>query len=138
MSTVSWRLGARRGLSVACIAATLTGGVSFAPVAATAQGRFPQPAISSAGEVLTPVQYRRHGHWHGHRRGGWGGPAAAGIIGGLALGALAAGAYGGYGGYGGPVYAAPGYGVYGGRCWIERHRVYDGWDYVVQDVRVCR
>lgn len=132
MSAVSPHACARKLLSVVCAGATLAGGLSFAPVAASAQGRLPQPALQAPGEHhLTPVQYRRHGHWrgHGHRRG-WGGPAAAGVIGGLALGALAAGAYGAYG--------APVYGGYGPRCWIERQRVYDGWGYVVQDVRVCR
>lgn len=135
MSTASRRIPARKVLAIACAGAVFGGGLSLAPVEAAAQGRWPQPAIQSAPELVTPVQHRRHGHWRGgHRRGGWGGPAAAGIIGGLALGALAAGAYGAYGG---PAYGAP-YGVYGGRCWIERQQVYDGWGYVWQDVRVCR
>ena len=67
--------------------------------------------------------------WGWHHHGGWGGGAvAAGVIGGLALGAIAANsAYpGGYGGYGGyyPAYPAYGYGGYGG-CYIQRQPVYD-------------
>lgn len=59
---------------------------------------------------------------------------AAGIVGGLALGALAAGAYSNRGYYGGP-YAA--YGGYG--CYTERQPVYDQWGRFrgYQAVRVC-
>lgn len=46
--------------------------------------------------------------WHHHHRG-WGGPVAAGVIGGLALGALAASAR--------PVASSD--------CWVERRRVYN-------------
>ena len=59
-----------------------------------------------------------HGHYRHHRGGGWVGPA---IIGGLALGALA---------------AAP---AYGPRCWIEPQRVLNRWGQpVVRNVEVCR
>lgn len=91
------------------------------------------------------------------RRGNAGGAIAAGIIGGLALGALAASAapaYG-YGGYQQGYYApAPRY--YGrrvyrpayagwandedgwGQCRIVRRRVVDNWGYVrVRPVRIC-
>lgn len=65
-------------------------------------------------------------------RGGWGGPVAAGVIGGLAAGAILGSAsrhsygYGGYGGYG---YGGYGYGnapapVYD-VCHRERRPVYD-------------
>jgi hypothetical protein len=62
-----------------------------------------------------------------HHHGGWGGPVAGGIIGGLALGALASSA------------AAPrGYYVEGG-CWFERQPVVNRWGDVVgyRRVRVC-
>jgi hypothetical protein len=92
-------------------------------------------AVGSLAVASTdaPAQYRRH---HG---GGWntGAGVAAGVVGGLALGALATGGYGygGYGGYGG------GYGAYGpayyGGCYITRQRVWDGYGWVIQRVRVC-
>ncbi|MDB5569688.1 MAG: uncharacterized protein JWN93_871, partial [Hyphomicrobiales bacterium] len=60
-------------------------------------------------------------------------------VGGLALGALAAGAAnGGYGyGYGAPVYAAPP--VYAEpACWYERQQVWNGYAWVLGRVRVCQ
>lgn len=77
-----------------------------------------------------------------------GGAVAAGVIGGLALGAIAGSAaananrYGAYGpGYGpaydeGPAYADPGY---GGGCYFTRQPVYDEYGEVVghRRVRVC-
>ncbi len=101
-----------------------------------------------------------HGGYYG-RRNNAGGAIAAGIIGGLALGALAASAQpsyaygGGYGyapGYYAPpppprYYARPTYyrQAYSGwaeddwgECRIVRRRVVDGWGYVrVRRVRVC-
>jgi hypothetical protein len=79
-----------------------------------------------------------------------GGRIAAGIIGGLAVGALVGSAfaspyyYGGgpyyYGGYApAPVYYGGGpYYAYGGGCWWQRERYWDGWGWRVQRVRVCR
>ncbi|HEY4142208.1 MAG TPA: hypothetical protein VGM57_12385 [Pseudolabrys sp.] len=69
-----------------------------------------------------------------------GGRIAAGIIGGLAAGAIIGGiASNGYGYYGGPAYAygpAPVY--YGGPdCYWTRHRVWDGYGWRLQRVRVC-
>jgi hypothetical protein len=61
-------------------------------------------------------------------RRGWGpGAVAAGVVGGLALGALAAR----------PYYGAPGYYAYGPECWVERRRYWDGYGYVVRRVRIC-
>jgi len=89
------------------------------------------------------------------RRGNNGGAVAAGIIGGLALGALAASAasspaYGYAPGYyappppapryyGRPAYAGwSGYDDGWGQCRIVRQRVVDNWGYVrVRPVRVC-
>jgi hypothetical protein len=68
-----------------------------------------------------------------------GGGIAAGIIGGLAAGAIIGGiASNGYG-YGGPAYAyGPGPVYYGGPgCYWTRQRVWDGWGWRLQRVRVC-
>jgi hypothetical protein len=78
-----------------------------------------------------------------------GGRVAAGIIGGIAAGALIAGAAGAYGpypyGYYGsaPAYAygpypayAPGP-YYAPGCYLQRQRVWNGWTWVWQRVRVC-
>jgi hypothetical protein len=59
----------------------------------------------------------------------------AGVIGGLAAGAIIGSAfarpYYGYGYYGGPVY-------YGPRCWWQRQRVYGPYGWGWRRVRVCR
>lgn len=68
-----------------------------------------------------------------------GGRVAAGIIGGLAAGAIIGGiASNGYGYYGGPAYAyGPGPVYYGGGCYWQRERVWDGWGWRIRRVRVC-
>jgi hypothetical protein len=67
-----------------------------------------------------------------------GGAIAAGVVGGLALGAIAAGAYGYGPGYGYGYAPAPAYyGAYGPGCTIQRQRVWDGYGWVVRRVRVC-
>ena len=95
------------------------------------------------------------GHWGGHWGGGWGwhrpvgfyprhhypyhygyyrrrsngGAVAAGLIGGFALGALAASAAR-------PAYYYPA--TVATTCWIERRRAYDRWGrLVIQRVQVC-
>lgn len=143
-------------------------------------------AVAIGGMILTTAapaeaQYRRgwagHGGGWGAHGGGWGGrpygrgypgayhgrrsnaggAIAAGIIGGLALGALAASAtqsYG-YGGYRQGYYAPPpryvrrvhyraapvgwaGYDDGWDQCRIVRRRVVDSWGYVrVRPVRIC-
>ena len=82
------------------------------------------------------------------RRGPGAGAVAAGVVGGLALGALAAGAARPY--YGrDPYYYGPGPAYvmeedlpppprYRLRCWFEREDVWDGYGYVPRRVRVCR
>jgi hypothetical protein len=89
------------------------------------------PVLSNAAVVKSAVASPTTDvRW---RRWGWGGGAfAAGVIGGLALGALAAPpayyaalpAYYGYYGYGGPYYAAPAYSYYG---YGSGCRVYGGY-----------
>jgi hypothetical protein len=72
----------------------------------------------------------RGGYWRGGGwgwGGGWGAPVAAGLLGGLAVGAIAGSAYpyGPYGGYGG--------------CYLQNQPVYNGWGQFVgyRPVRVC-
>jgi hypothetical protein len=73
-----------------------------------------------------------------------GGAIAAGVIGGLAAGAIIGGAtrsygyydggyagYGGYGAVGGPYYAA------GADCRLRRERFWDGYGWRVRRVEVC-
>ena len=72
---------------------------------------------------------------YGYRRGYGGGALAAGLVGGLALGALATAPY--YGGYG-YGYAPTAYDYGYGGCTVERRRVYDAFGRVIiQDVEVC-
>lgn len=70
--------------------------------------------------------------------GGRGGAVAAGIIGGLALGAIIGSqARGGYY-YGGPYAYAPGPVYYAPRCYWTRQRFWDGYGgWYVRRVRVC-
>jgi len=67
-----------------------------------------------------------------------GGAWAAGIIGGLAAGAIIGSAigHGPYYAYAPGPYAYNGYGGYGG-CYWTRQRVWDGWGWRIRPVRVC-
>ncbi|HWL31712.1 MAG TPA: hypothetical protein VNQ50_06220 [Xanthobacteraceae bacterium] len=104
-----------RKVGVAALAALTIGGATIA-TSSTAEARW------------------RGGGW-GYR-GGWVGPA---VVGGLALGALAASrpVYG-YG-YGYPAYGYYGGGYYGGGCTLRRRVVgYNPWGRpIVRAVRVC-
>jgi hypothetical protein len=68
-----------------------------------------------------------------------GGAVAAGIIGGLAAGAIIGGIASQNGYYGHPGYYAygPGPVYYGGYCYWQRERVWDGWGWRTRRVRVC-
>ena len=76
-----------------------------------------------------------------------GGAVAAGVIGGIAAGALIAGAgrpaygYGyapGYYGYApAPVYYGPPAYAYSPACWWQKQRFWDGYGWRVRNVRVC-
>jgi hypothetical protein len=69
--------------------------------------------------------------------GGRGGAIAAGVIGGLAVGAIV-GSQANRGYYGGPGYYEPGYQPVYGACHIERQRVVDQYgNYHVRRIRVC-
>jgi hypothetical protein len=69
-----------------------------------------------------------------------GGRIAAGIIGGLAagaiLGGIASNGYG-YGPYYGPAYYGPGPVYYGPHCYWSHQRIWDGYGWHLQRVRVC-
>jgi hypothetical protein len=92
-------------------------------------------AVTLAGTMATfsteaSAQYHRRHH---HNNGG---AVAAGVVGGLALGALAAGAANGGYGYG-PGYGAPVYGSGYGGCDVHFRRVWDGYRWVRERVREC-
>ena len=100
-------------------------------------------ALAAAGLTLALSAQSADAQYY-HRRGPSGGAVAAGVIGGLAVGALAAGAasrpyYGPAYGYGYPAYgAAPVYVEPGPVCYFEREDVWNGYGYVPRRVRVCR
>jgi len=67
-----------------------------------------------------------------------GGRVAAGIIGGLAVGAIIGGMASQRGYYGGPgYYYGPGPVYYRPHCWWTRQRVWDGYGWRLRRVRVC-
>lgn len=103
-------------------------------------------ALATAGSAEAGQRYGRHYH-----RGSSAGPVIAGVIGGLALGAIAASAsrraYAYDAGYGhgyapvyGGGYAYSNYDGYGAQCFIQKQRVYDDWGNYVgkRKVRVCQ
>ena len=127
----------KRTLALGAAALSVSALVSVAaPSSAEAQfrpGYGPRYGVARGGygpRYGVGQRYYGGGRYYGGRRGYGGGGVAAGVIGGLALGALAAGAYS---------QAAPSYGVYGGGygCHIERQQVFDGYGYTWQRVRVC-
>lgn len=101
-------------------------------------------AVTLAGTAIasaTPASAQwgwgpRYGYGYGYRYRPYygGGAVAAGLVGGLAVGALAARPYG-YPYYG---YAPAAYGYDYGECVIERRRTIDPWGRViVRRVRTC-
>ena len=114
-------------MKVASAAVILAGALISAPAPV-----FAKPGYYTGRHYAAGPRYRH--------RGNRGAAAAAGIIGGLALGALAAGAarsepryyetYPAYGGYG--------YGGGYGGCYWTKQRAYDGWGYAHwRRVQVC-
>ncbi len=94
-------------------------------------------ALVSALVALGPTEAAAQYY---HRRGSNAGAVAAGVVGGLALGALAYGAARPH--YYGP---GPAYVVEEElpppprpRCWFEREDVWDGYGYTPRRIRVCR
>ncbi|TKT72153.1 hypothetical protein YH63_012395 [Afipia massiliensis] len=84
-------------------------------------------AGSLAATMPTAEAQHRHRHHHHH---GHGGGAAIGL--GLLGGAIAGAAIANSGGYYGP-----GYGYYGGGCYLQRERFWDGYGWRVRRVQVC-
>lgn len=79
----------------------------------------PGPVIPGPGPLPKPDKPHRPGRGGGH----WGGAMTAGLIGGMALGAMAAQAR--------PVVVA-------GDCWLEQRRVRDAYgNRYIKEVRVC-
>jgi hypothetical protein len=89
---------------------------------------------SVAAPTSASAQWR--GGWHHHGGWGGGGAVAAGVLGGLALGTIAANSYPYYGGYGYPA-GAYAYGPGPGGCYLQRERFWDGWGWRIRRVRVC-
>ena len=118
---------------------TITVGLAGTLLLSIADSASAAPVLSSAAALKSAtahmaVDAQWRGRWGGRGwRGGWGGAVAAGVIGGLALGAIASApyAYYGYGpsygyapygyapptyyGYYGAPYYGSGYGYYGGQ-----------------------
>jgi hypothetical protein len=85
-------------------ASALALATTLAPTSSFAQWR---GGWGGRGAVFHPGGWGYRGY-HGYRGGNWGVPLAAGLVGGLALGALASSASSGYGyGYGYHAYAYP-------------------------------
>jgi hypothetical protein len=95
-------------------------------------------ALATVGATMAATTGSAEARWR-HGRG-WG--VGAGIVGGLAAGALIAGAarpaYGyGYPAYGYPVYGEPAY-EYAPSCHLERRQVWiDDYRWTYRRVRVC-
>jgi hypothetical protein len=125
----------RKTIAAGLAAITLAGGAIASAAPASAQQGFSR-GWGGYGYGYRHRAYRPH---YG------GGAVAAGLIGGLALGALAARPAYGYG-YGYGAYAPAGYGYgyapvaygYGGECFVERRRSIDPWGrVVVRKIRTC-
>lgn len=82
--------------------------------------------LLAAGTLATPQPAQARG-----------GAVAAGIIGGLAAGALIGSAVASPHYYGPGPYYGPAPVYYGPHCWFERQRVWDGWGWRIQRIRVC-
>lgn len=123
-----------KGFIAALAAAAVLGG-TMVTMPSTAQA-----GASTGTWKYGPGAYRGYGgrYYGGHRGGNWGAAAAAGAIGGLALGALATAPAYGYGYNSAPYGYYGGYGGYGGDCYITRQQVIDQWGYAHwRRVRVC-
>jgi hypothetical protein len=89
-------------------------------------------AAATIGIAAVAAPTDANARWRGH---GWGAPVAAGVIGGLAAGALFGSAFGGpyYAGY---PYGAYAYGPSPG-CFVQREQFWDGWGWRIRHLPVC-
>lgn len=89
-------------------------------------------AAATIGIAAVAAPTDANARWRDH---GWGAPVAAGVIGGLAAGALIGSAIGG------PYYAGYPNGAYacgrGSGCFVQRERFWDGWGWRIRHVPVC-
>lgn len=96
-------------------------------------------ALAAAGTLAiasVAVPTSASAQWGHHHHGG--GAVAAGVLGGLAAGALVGSAIGAPYYYGGYPYGAYAYGPgYGSDCFIRRERVWTNWGWRIRHVRVC-
>jgi hypothetical protein len=90
-------------------------------------------AAATIGITALAAPTAANAQWRGHHHGGWGAPVAAGVLGGLAAGAIIGSAT--------APYYAPAYGAYaygpGPACAIQRERFWDGFGWRIRHVRVC-
>ncbi len=101
--------------------------------------RFAAASFALSGALVALAPSEASAQYYNYRRGSNAGAVAAGVVGGLALGALAVGAARPY--YYGP---APAY-VFEEqyppppppRCWYEREDVWNGYGYTPRRIRVC-
>ncbi len=82
--------------------------------------------VLAAGTLVTPQPAQARG-----------GAVAAGIIGGLAAGALIGSAVASPYYYGPPAYYGPAPVYYGPHCWWQRERFWDGFGWRIRRYRVC-
>jgi len=117
-------------LAAGCAALTLGGMFATSAQAGESTGRWRDGSYATPYGIVRPYPtYYGHRHYYRHHYDN-GGAVAAGLVGGLALGALAARpAYPAY--YGTQVYEAP-------SCYTVRRRFVDNWGrYVVRSERIC-
>ena len=76
--------------SLTLSALAVAGALAVAPASAAPVARGIEPLASTQNELVQQVQWRRHGYYggRGYYRGGNGGAVAAGVLGGLAVGAM--------------------------------------------------
>jgi hypothetical protein len=124
-------------LAAGCTALALGGMFATSAQAGESTGRWRDGSYATPYGVARPYptyghrHYYRHGYNNDYRHGyNNGGAVAAGVVGGLALGALAARpAYPGY--YAAPVYSGP-------PCYTVRRRFVDDWGRTfIRRERVC-
>ena len=137
--------GKSAGLTRKLLSVAFGAAVAGAAILATASDASAFGYRGYRGYAGGQYAYRGNGYGHsyygnGYRRYGWnnGGALAAGVIGGLALGAIAgSGVYYNqpYPAYGG--YYSNAYGNGYADCYVQTQRVWNGYRYIRRNVEVC-